>query len=293
MIHIYMDISVWPSNVPNNGTNLYRNIIAYISKTDQVKEGSMDADAALIWSVLWNGKMSANHKVWQHYRKQNKPVIVIEVGGLVRNKTWRLSINGINRSAIFPAVEKLNFNRPKMFNLNILPWHTGDYILICGQHGKSEQWANMPSMGDYYKQTIATIRRFSERPIVIRNHPRYKENFKIDQVTWNTPNHIQQTYDSFDLSSVLANCHCSVSHSSNSGISSIIEGTPTIVSNESLAYDMSTTFESIENPIMLDREQWLVELCHKEWLENELEDAWRNLRQSVISSMPATLNRVI
>jgi hypothetical protein len=179
-----------------------------MSKTDQIIEASYDADAALIWSVLWNGRMSRNQNVWKHYRSKNKPVIVIEVGGLVRNVTWRLSINGITRSAIFPKVEKLDYNRPKMLNLSILPWHTGDYVLICGQHGKSEQWVNMSPMNEYFKQTVLDIRKHTNRPIVIRSHPRFRENifFNVDKeffdqnkIEWNIPKHIQKTYDSFDL----------------------------------------------------------------------------------------------
>ena len=284
-----MRIGIWPHNVANNGIDLYRQLAGYINKTDTIVENSLDCDAALIWSVLWYGRMAGNHKVWQHYRKQNKPVIVIEVGGLVRNKTWRLSINGINRSAIFPTIEKLNYDRPKMLNLSILPWHSGDYVLICGQHGKSEQWQDMPTMDDYFKQTVLKIRQYTQRPIVIRSHPRYRENifFKIDpnfykhhQVEWNIPKQIQQTYDSFDLEPLLAHCHCTISHSSNSGISSILSGTPAIVSNESLAYEVSSS--NLENLSMPDREQWLVELSHKEWFEEELEQAWINLRPNLL-----------
>jgi hypothetical protein len=284
-----MKISVYPSQVPANGSILYKTICDYISKTDQIIVGSNDADAALIWSVLWNGRMSRNQNVWKHYRSKNKPVIVIEVGGLVRNVTWRLSINGITRSAIFPKVEKLDYNRPKMLNLSILPWHTGDYVLICGQHGKSEQWVNMLPMNEYFKQTVLDIRKHTNRPIVIRSHPRFRENvffnidkdfFNVHKVEWNIPKHIQKTYDSFDLENLLAHCHCVISHSSNSGINAVIAGTPAIVSKESLAYDVGATDISIiENLPTPNREQWFVELCHKEWLEHELEYAWLNLRK--------------
>jgi hypothetical protein len=284
-----MKISVWPSQVPSNGVDLYKILTAYMSKTDQIIEASYDADAALIWSVLWNGRMSRNQNVWKHYRSKNKPVIVIEVGGLVRNVTWRLSINGITRSAIFPKVEKLDYNRPKMLNLSILPWHTGDYVLICGQHGKSEQWVNMLPMNEYFKQTVLDIRKHTNRPIVIRSHPRFRENvffnidkdfFNVHKVEWNIPKHIQKTYDSFDLENLLAHCHCVISHSSNSGINAVIAGTPAIVSKESLAYDVGATDISIiENLPTPNREQWFVELCHKEWLEHELEYAWLNLRK--------------
>jgi predicted protein tyrosine phosphatase len=286
-----MKISVWPSQVPGNGMKIYRDLISYMSKTDQIVESTNDADAALIWSVLWNGRMSRNHNVWKQYRGENKPVIVIEVGGLIRNQTWRLSINGINRSATFPAIKKFDNDRPKKLNINLKPWHDGKYVLICGQHGKSEQWRNMPPMDEYYKQTVLEIRKYTQKPIVIRSHPRYREKifFNIDtdfyrehHVEWNVPKHIHQTYDSFDLEPLLAHCHCTISHSSNSGLSSIIEGTPAIVSEESLAYDVANAdISSIENLLTPNREQWLIELCHKEWFEEELEQAWLMLRDQL------------
>jgi hypothetical protein len=33
-------------------------------------ENSMDADAAVIWSVLFQGRMLPNQRVYEHYRKQ-------------------------------------------------------------------------------------------------------------------------------------------------------------------------------------------------------------------------------
>lgn len=285
-----MRISIFPAQVPGNGFELYNSLANYIHKTDTVVTESYDADAALIWSVLWNGRMSRNQNVWKQFRAQDKPVIVIEVGGLVRNKTWRLSANGITRSAIFPKVT-LDSKRPTKLGITPKSWHKGDYVLICGQHARSEQWKNMPDMNEYYKQTVLEIKKHTDRPIVIRSHPRYRENlfFKVDEeffndhkIIWNMPKHIHKTYDSFDLEPMLAHSHCVISHTSNSGLNAIIEGTPAIVSSESLAFPVSTDkFDQINNLPMPDREQWLVELCHKEWLENELEHAWISLRKTL------------
>ena len=286
-----MKISTWESCLPGNASNIYNKIMAAMRLTnDDLINQQFTGDAGFIWSVLWWGRMSRAKPVWQHYRSQNKPVIVAEVGGLVRDKTWRLSANGINRSAIFPQV-KLDVDRPKKLGLSLKPWHDGEYILICGQHEKSEQWRGMPPMDEYYKSLILEIRKHSDRPIVIRSHPRYRENlfFKIDAdfyksfgVEWNTPKKIRNTPDSFDLESILPHCHCVISHSSNSGLSAIIAGTPAIISTESLAYDMGTSdisrIESLPRP---DREQWFLELCHKEWLEEELELAWVGLRSKL------------
>ena len=62
----------------------------------QTMEGGQDCDAALIWSVLWSGRMAANQTVYEHYRSQNKPVVIIDIGALHRGHTWKVAINHVN-----------------------------------------------------------------------------------------------------------------------------------------------------------------------------------------------------
>jgi len=249
-----MKIAHFPNNLPNNAVEVYPQLTDAIRSTDTLVENSMDADAALIWSVLWYGKMSANRSVWDHYRAQNKPVIVIEVGGLIRNKTWKLGINGINRDADFALEEYMPDDRRKKFSIVMQSWkHDGEYILICGQHGHSEQWRDMPDMDTYYRNTITEIRQHTDKPIVVRSHPRFREGlhwacdmqwYKDNDVTWNIPQHIQKTYDSFDLEHMLKHTYFTVSHSSNAGIHSIIHGVPAVVSKHSLAYEVGSKMDS-------------------------------------------------
>ena len=286
-----MKISTWESCLPSNAMELYAKMVKAIRSTgDEIIYQQMEGDAALIWSVLWWGRMARSKPVWSHYRSQNKPVIVAEVGGLIRDKTWRISANGINRSAVFPEV-MLDQDRPSKMGLYLKPWHDGDYILICGQHERSEQWVGMPSMDDYYKQTVLELRKHTDRPIVIRSHPRYMERrfFNIDEefyrshgIEWNMPKRVRDTYDSFDLETLLPHCHCVVSHSSNSGLSAIMAGTPAIVSKDSLAYDVATDdLSMVERLPKPDRESWLIELSHKEWFDHEFDVAWQGLRSMI------------
>src|SRR5210317_1645683 len=51
----------------------------------------------VIWSVLWNGRMAGNRMIWEKNFNNNKPTIVLEVGGIKRNITWKVGLNGINR----------------------------------------------------------------------------------------------------------------------------------------------------------------------------------------------------
>jgi len=281
-----MKISHFPNNLPNNAQEVYPQLINAIQQTDTLVENDLDADAALIWSVLWYGKMGANKAVWDHYRARNKPVIVIEVGGLIRNTTWKLGINGINRDADFAVDAYMPGDRVKKFGIVLQPWkQDGEYVIICGQHGYSEQWRGMPDMDTYYRNTIREIRQVTDKPIVVRSHPRFRESlhwacdmqwYKEQGITWNIPKHVQQTYDSFDLEHMLKHTHFTVSHSSNAGITSIIHGVPAVVSESSLAWDVSTKMDSwLSKP---DRHNWLNRMTYTEWFADEIGIQWNRIR---------------
>jgi len=281
-----MKISHFPNNLPGNSKEVYPQLIEAIGKTDELVTSSMDADAALIWSVLWYGKMGGNKRIWEHYREQNKPIIVIEVGGLIRNGTWKLGINGINRDADFAVEDYMPSDRLNKFGIVLQRWkEEGEYILICGQHGESQQWIDMPDMDTYYKNTIQEVRKFTDKPIVVRSHPRFREGlhwacdsewYKQQGVTWNIPKHIQQTYDSFDLEHMLKHTHCTISHSSNAGINSIIAGVPAVVSEHSLAYEVSTELNTwLSKP---DRANWLNKMSYIEWFPDEIGTQWNRIR---------------
>ena len=103
--------------------------------------GNTDADVAVIWSVLWQGRMRNYKKIWERYRSAGKPVVVLEVGGLRRNKSFKIGINGVNAKADF-ANQQVDNKRWPLFNHTLKPWqNSGENIIILGQHHASEQWA--------------------------------------------------------------------------------------------------------------------------------------------------------
>lgn len=233
-----------------------------------------DCDVAVIWSVLWFGRMAGNQKVWEHFQAINKPVIALEVGGINRGVTWKVGLNGINRDAYFGDSGNNNA-RSNALGLLLKPWRTnGEYILICGQHDKSLQWQGMPSMSNWLMQTISEVRKHTDRPIIFRPHPRrplphIEKEFK--NVYRQDPQHVKDTYDDFDMG--FNNVWATISYSSNPGIHSIIEGVPAFVSTHSLAYPVGNDIDflhDIEQPVMPDRTQWLNDYAHTEWTLDEI-----------------------
>jgi hypothetical protein len=231
-------------------------------------------DVAVIWSVLWNGRMSKNQTVWEQNRMLDKPVIVLEVGGINRGTTWKVGLNGINRTAYFGDKDN---DRVRADSLGLVckPWRSnGDYVLICGQHDKSLQWQGMPRMSNWFLNTYDEIRKYTDRPIIFRPHPRCRlEHIErgLKHVTRQEPKQIANTYDDFDMG--FNNVHCTISYSSNPGIHSIIAGVPSFVSTHSLAYPVANDIDflhDIENPVMPDRTQWLNDYAHTEYTVDEI-----------------------
>jgi hypothetical protein len=233
-----------------------------------VAYNDLSADINVIWSVLFNGRMAGNKAVWE----QQKPTIVLEVGGINRGTTWKVGLNGINRDAYFGPSGNSS-DRVRLLGLQVKPWkYDGEYILVCGQHDKSLQWKDMPAMATWVHDTITFIRAQTDRPIIFRPHPRcplpaIEHDFK--GVKRQDPKQIKDTYDDFDMQ--FNNIWATVSWSSNPAIHSIINGVPAFTGPSSLAFDVAEqNLRNIENPLYGDRTQWLNDYAHTEYTIQEI-----------------------
>ena len=235
---------------------------------------SIDGDSGIdvIWSVLFNSRMAGNRAIWERNVQQSKPTIVLEVGGIKRGKTWKVAINGINRDAYFGPINNTSERADKL-ELELKSWrHDGEYILICGQHEQSLQWKNMPRMSTWVMETIDTIQKHTDRPIIFRPHPRCRLphiETEFNNVKRQDPQYVNGTYDDFDMN--FKNIYATVNWSSNPAIHSVIEGIPAFTGPSSLAYDVALQdFSQIDNPLYCDRRQWLNDYAYTEWTVEEI-----------------------
>ena len=237
---------------------------------DCVNDGDDGID--VIWSVLFNGRMAGNQAIWDKCKRESRPCIVLEVGGIKRGETWKVGLNGINRDAYFGNTGHNN-DRAKQLGLELKPWRSdGKNILICGQHDKSLQWKDMQPMSQWVMDTIQFIRAQTSRPIIFRPHPRcplpaIEHEFK--DVKRQQPLQIKGTYDDFDMG--FDNIWATVSWSSNPAIHSVINGVPAFTGPSSLAYDVALqNLRQIEDPLYCDRTQWLNDYAHTEYTIKEI-----------------------
>ena len=283
-----MKIEIWPEHGPLNSKDVFDKFIKSLRASGEqvyVDKQVTDGDVAVIWSVLWQGRMRKYKDIWERYRKKNKPVIVMEVGGIKRNETWKIGINGVNREADF-ANEFVDGERWKKFNIELKPWNqTGENIIVCGQHSNSHQWRKNPPMSKWFDQQVIEIRKYTDRPITIRPHPRNHvaiDVSKYKDVKIVGPRRDNNTYDDTDLTERLKSAWALVSYSSNPAITAAMHGIPVYVSEASLSYGVgNTSFENINNPSMPNRQKWANELSYTEWWTEEIEQGhpWKRIKK--------------
>lgn len=231
-----------------------------------------NADVAVIWSQLWYGRMCRNQLIFESFRKKNKPVVVIDVGVLERNKTWRFSLNAEHRFLL----TKQDSTRARKLGLNLEPWHqTGSKIVIAMQSHHSQQWSGMPAPMTWLTETVTTIRQHTDLPIHVRPHPRNAARFDCQSLpsgcVLSAPVYLPNTYDCFDFEQSIQDAWAVINWNSNPGVAACINGIPAFVGGTSLAAPVGNTeFNRIADPIRPDRSQWLNDLAWHEWYESEI-----------------------
>ena len=235
-------------------------------------ENIEDADTAVIWSMLWQGRMSSNRRIWEKYRKQNKPVIVLEIGALDRGNLWKVGVNGVNGLGYFGPTGMDNTRRKKL-GINPNPWKKKNEIVICTQHASSCQWEKMIPIDQWVTNVVKELRNHTDRPIKIRTHPRYpiRMNLTLQKVIIENARSVVGISDSINFKNSISDAWAVINWNSNPGVISALHGVPVFVSTESLAAPVGNlNFGEIENPITPDREQWANDLAYTEWTVDEI-----------------------
>jgi len=235
----------------------------------QTQENSMTSDAAIIWSVLWAGKMAANQAVYEHYRSQGRPVIIIEIGALYRGNTWKIAVNNINAQGYYGHLDNLDWDRPQKLKISLATqFNPRPNVVVALQHDRSLQVTGL-NMSEWLHTTLEILKNNTDRPVTVRPHPRCRLalNNLPPGVSVEIPNKLPNTYDSYDMH---YDCHAMVNYNSGPGIQAAIAGVHPIVDPTSLAHPVGVGFADIEQPYAKDRETWLTQICHTEYTLDEL-----------------------
>lgn len=247
---------------------------------------AQDADACLIWSVLWHGRMRHNQQIYQTYRSSGRPVIVIDVGTIIRGTTWKIAIDNINARGYYGHTQDLDLDRPKKLGMiSKTSRTTRPDILIAAQHRHSLQVESI-DMESWITESHAKLRQHTDRSILLRPHPRSPINrskIPADLVVQD-PQKVPGTYDNFDFDT---GYHAVVNYNSGPGIIAAIQGIRPVVDVSSLAAPVGVSPAQIELPYEADRSQWLIEIAHTEYTVEEIaQGTWLKRLNSRLQLLP-------
>jgi hypothetical protein len=244
--------------------------------------------------------LTLRNQVIQEQLKRNKHVVAVDSNlFLYANPTNPLHYLRYSFNGVFPSTgiycdtwidpsrwQKISQN----LNLALKDYRTnGNHILLLLQ--RNGGW----SMGqfdvqDWCNQTIAKIRKYSHRPIVVRAHPGDRQALTyLDPTTgkcripWS---HNITLSTNTNLLDDLKNCWAAVNHNSSPSVGAAIEGYPVFVTDTARSQCKeiaNTDLSQIETPQLLDRQQWVERLSMFHWNFSELRsgECWRHMREFI------------
>lgn len=179
--------------------------------------------------------------------------------------------------------------------IEIKDWRTnGEYILLMLQKEYDssliELYEKYKNYNDWVKETLTEIRKHTDRPILIRSHPRISakgvekviSDFKNVTLSANAKA-ANMSHGGKHLAKDFENAYCVVGYTSNSLTESVCEGIPTFcLSPGAMAYDVSNTnLSQIETPNReINRTQWLYDMAYAQWHYTEVKSgkAWEHIK---------------
>jgi len=273
-------LAIFPNQVSTAGRDVYSDFAR--STGWQLEENCWDADAALIWSVLWNGRMVKNREVFQHYHQNNKPVIIIETGVIKRNITYKVSVNGTDAyGSYWRSDDEMSDHRFYGMFGHIKPIKGGDTILICGQNPFSYNWQKWhynntkTTVEDWVEKKVLQYREIYDGPIEIRPHPRY--SLRLPELEHLIVKPQFTVKDDTDLTQAFEKARMVVNYNSYPGIQAKMHGLAVDVHHSSLA--------SVDTrPWNADTyEDWIEFIARTEFYHEEIRSgfAWDKIKYAV------------
>jgi len=159
----------------------------------------------------------------------------------------------------------------------------GNHVLVCLQRNGGWSMQGLDSL-KWLNQTIEIIKKFTDRPILVRPHPGDKQTkqtlrLNLPNVSISKQNNIKDD---------LIDAWATVVYNSSPSIASLIEGIPVFITDpnpeNSQSFDVANfNLSNLEKPELKDRTKWLEKLsmCHWSFEELKSGEAWRFMKDYV------------
>jgi hypothetical protein len=244
-------------------------------------------------------------KYFDYILESKKPFIVSESNPFRQHEGWMRfgwsSYKWTEGNFNNDNVDRTRWKRfEKITGITFTDWKSpGDNILIMGQKEGDSALNSMYDKGyehiyDWMFKTVLRIRNHTDRPIVIRPHPRgMKKGFRsfksqiekkgVSNVSWSEAVEPNVTQGGAGLDHDLNNAHCVVTYNSLSSIEAVIKGIPVFAMDDGcMAYPIShTDLSQIENiNYNIDITDWQNKIAYTMWNKKDVQTgrAWAHLK---------------
>ena len=257
-----------------------------------------ECDVAVIFGS-WKARDKGSHITRTSVALNAKRFVVIETP-LINRKTstvndhWRIGVNGfLNASAHWPDLAAHVADRKLMeWGVEWSGWQSNPegHIVIALQLPGDASLRGI-DINDWAYETVSEIRKHTDKPIVIRNHPLCSQRAfndhtelaarlmmsGIDRLRFSDGYLIPWEQD-------LENAYCTVTYTSGLAVDSVLRGIPTVACDPgNFAWGVSTNSAgeilSLKMPDSATMMNWLRQLAGCQWSTEEMRDgkAWRAL----------------
>ena len=313
-----ISVNIYHNSVPNNKNlekvELLKNFsigakVCHDNVNDIYGHNYIPSDVAIIQGWLGEKKASSSHLILrkqtiENQIKNKKYVVAVDSNLFLYANTLnplhylRYSFNGVFPNTGIYCDTKIDPTRWKKLsnnlNLNLKDYRTsGNHILLLLQ--RNGGWSmGTTDIQDWANTVISTLRQYTDRPIRIRKHPGDKTSQEIIK-----PGHpkcrikFSKTVtisENISLLDDLKNCWAAINYNSSPVVGAAIEGIPIFVmdpAKSQCAEISNSDLSQIENPLLLDRQQWVERLSMFHWNFDELKsgECWSHMKQ-FISFLP-------
>jgi hypothetical protein len=262
-------------------------------------EGYTECDVAVFFGS-WKAREKNHHMTRSSVAGASRCFVCIETPLLNRvtdlpNTQWRTGINGfLCQSATWPENDQ-GFGQQRLGNLGIGEWqgwrnNADGHILLALQLPGDASLRGV-DVNEWAFNAIREIRKHSQRPIVVRNHPLSSGRAMADheslarQVLMHNITGIKFSDGAMvPWKDDLQGAYCTVTYTSGLAIDSVLSGIPTVAcDNGNFAWPFSSHYlEEIERLTLADSNTvntWLRHLAQCQYSVEEMQSgvAWSRL----------------
>lgn len=186
---------------------------------------------------------------------------------------WRVSV-GSHHPTRFIETDRLAKARAEAAGLQIQHWRKhGFQIVIAGSSAKYHDFYSLPDPTEWARGVVAEIRKHTDRPIIYRPKPSWKEAVPIEGTFFSDGRE--------NIGDTIKNAWALVTHGSNACFEAALAGIPSIILGDGIAGPISSrSIDEINEPQLQERGQWLGNVMWWQWTEREMSkgSAWKFLR---------------